>query len=37
MEDWRDIDKRERRKDYLTMFMACVIFTIVGKLLFGIF
>ena len=37
MEDWRDRDKQERRKEYLTMVVACVIFTIVGKLLFGMF
>jgi hypothetical protein len=37
MQDWRDIDKRERRKEYLTMVVMCVIFVAVGKLLFGMF
>lgn len=37
MEDWRDIDKRQRRKEYLTMLVACFIFTVVGKLIFGMF
>jgi len=37
MEDWRDVDKRERRKEYLTMFVVCVIVVVVGKYLFGIF
>ena len=37
MEDWRDIDKRERRKELLVAFVICFVFVMVGKLIFGMF
>ena len=37
MEDWRDVDKRERRKELLVMFVGCFIFVVLGRYLFGMF
>ena len=36
MEDWRDIDKRERRKEYWAFFIMCFVFIILVKCVFNI-
>lgn len=37
MEDWRDVDKRERRHEFWTAFVMCFVFAILAKYVFGIF